>query len=149
MKIDATNAMIDHHEKGAIQGSVHKAIFKAVVLAPIVEEIIFRGASNIAVNNAEQKNHTGTAVAIEEGSDALFGLAHAGFIKPNENRRPKVDLTPSVDTHALPLVPYIGGKQFRRIGKQRGFGYGVYAHSLNNLFEVARRAPGILHQKHK
>lgn len=108
-----------------------KAAAKLVILAPIVEELITRGPSWLKRHTGDKKPSRILDTVMLLG----FAAGHAGLVRPAEDStRPPFVKVGTKDT-SIPIVPLMGGANYARVSKKRGFAYGVLSHTLNNGLE--------------
>lgn len=139
------NAMSDLHAERAVQKPV-AALLTAAVIAPVAEELLFRVAPAKTEARLEAVGSVKAARMVTTVADLGFAASHAGFVVP-AGLKPRFKLRPSRREHSLPIVQYVGGKQYRRLYEKRGLKHSIYAHTLNNLTGAIVGAPRILSQR--
>ncbi|MDO8335332.1 MAG: hypothetical protein Q7T74_00925 [Candidatus Saccharibacteria bacterium] len=122
-----------------VKRSLTDAAFLITVKAPVKEEVIFRAIPHAASSFLEKRRHPRIAKTVTESADLLFALAHSGLFMRNEDKSISPNFKISRRDHALPVLPYISGRQFTRTNKDRGLGHAIYGHSLNNALALTHR----------
>lgn len=140
--LNTGNALKGVNEQRAIRNPA-AGLLHAVVVTPVVEETAFRYAPAKVAEKLEEKGFTKAKRVVDVIADIGFALGHAGVVIP-DGIKPKVQTELSRDTHALPIAPYLGGRNYRRLYKSRGMRHSVYAHTLNNLLASIQSAPQVL-----
>jgi membrane protease YdiL (CAAX protease family) len=144
MGFNARNALKEDHIEAAATHPV-KAAVHAVVLAPVAEELQFRGPSWL-------RRHVGDRQPsrILDCVTALgFAAGHAGVVKPAKNWTKSPFVEVSAENLSVPVVPLIGGINYERLSRRRGFGHAVFAHALNNALESIQVVPEVRCRRRK
>lgn len=140
------NAFLDEHIERAAQNPVTAAV-QATVIAPIKEEIAFRGALDAPARRAEQQGQAGRARLLRLSSAMLFAAGHSGAIRPSENwpRPPFVSV--KTEGATVPVEQFMGAGHYQRLAKERGFLHAVLGHAINNTLKTAEKIPVVYRKR--
>ena len=140
------NAFIDEHVERASRHPV-KGLVQAAVIAPIQEEVAFRGILDTPARRADRAGNTGRARTYRLATAGLFALGHSGAVRPSESwpRPPFVSVNSKGAT--LPVEQFMGGINYQRLAKNRGFLHAVLGHAINNTLKSAEKIPVVVQKR--
>lgn len=140
--IDTGNALKDRNLDMAARHPILGALHGSV-LAPLSEELVFRGALDIPVRRADKAERTGVARAMRLVTSLGFAVGHAGYVRPSKEwpKPPFVELS-TKDT-SVPVQQFVGSLNYSRLNQTRGFKHAVVAHAINNTLAGVVAIPEI------
>ncbi len=94
-------------------------IFNVGVVAPVSEEVLFRGIPLALASGLGPKGKLGVGLA----SSAVFASLHGFYELPDGNTGYKL---------GFPIVQFVGGMVFWDIAQRKGVGHSILAHSTLN-----------------
>lgn len=141
------NAFLDEHVERAAKHPA-KAAVQATVLAPIKEEIAFRGILDAPARHAERQGKTVHARLLRLGSAALFAAGHSGAIRPSENWPHPPFVSIRAEGVTVPVEQFIGANNYQRLARDRGFLHAVLGHAVNNTLKTAEKIP-VVYRKYR
>jgi hypothetical protein len=138
--VNVRNALISDHIESAKKNPI-RAIARIAVAAPLAEEVQFRGPAWL------HNRLTGKSSRVLDSVMLLgFTAAHAGVVRLAEDKWRPPFIKISTESTSVPVVPLLGGINYARLSKTRGFSHALLAHVLNNGMEIAQAVQGLRHQ---
>lgn len=122
-----------------------KAAAQAVVLAPIAEELQYRGPSWLRRHTGNRQSSRVLDCVMALG----FAAGHAGIIKPAEEWTKPPFVKVNTENLSVPAVPLMGGIHYELLSRRRGFGHAVLGHAINNALEGFQAIPEVRRRRRK
>ena len=141
--VPTENAFIDEHVERASRHPI-KGLAQATIIAPIQEEIAFRGILDVPARRAERAGNAGRARAYRAATTGLFALGHSGVVRPSESWPKAPFVSVKTEGATVPVEQLIGGANYQRLAKKRGFLHAVLGHAINNTLKSAELAPAVI-----
>ncbi len=139
------NASADRHLDMAAEHPVISLVHGSI-LGPLAEELVFRKVLDAPAKRAETNGQTNVARGVRIITTLGFAAGHAGLVRPPKRwQNSSLDITSGHNT--VPIDPLVGGMNYERLNRTRGFGHAVLAHSLNNALVAASATPEVLRRR--
>ncbi len=142
--LNVRNALAEDHLETAREHPV-KAAAQLVLLAPVAEELQYRGPSWLRRHVGDRQPSRVLDCVMALG----FAAGHAGVIKPAEKWTKPPFVQINTENLSVPIVPLMGGINYERQSRKRGFGHAILAHALNNTLEGMQAIPEVRRRRRK